>query len=336
KDFSDRVTELTPVVIIDDTTMDPLTQGHPSVLGQPFVRFYAGVSITSPHNEPLGVLSIFDRVPKKLHPSQKILLQIYGTQIGHLLEKHRREEMLALALERTNAEKLEILARSNLSALGEVAATVVHEINNRLESIVSKAGQLRLQAHSNTLSLQSLESTAKTIEDTGLCIADIVRSILSVARGKPLQQNALVPFKQILQEVRNICDSRLQKHSIALTSNFQNAPSDVRFNSTQLTHVILNLIFNSIDAIQDLKEKWIQLGVTMVDGWIEISVTDSGPGIPPEIQTKMMKPFFTTKPIGKGTGLGLSISQKILKAHGGTLAYDPESAHTRFLIRFPT
>jgi len=90
-----------------------------------------------------------------------------------------------------------------------------------------------------------------------------------------------------------------------------------------------------LDAVQPLPEKWVELQVKNVGKDVEISVTDSGKGIPKKIRDKMGQPFFTTKVVGQGTGLGLSISRGIVEAHGGSLHLDPDCEHTRFVAILP-
>ena len=103
----------------------------------------------------------------------------------------------------------------------------------------------------------------------------------------------------------------------------------------QIGQVILNLVSNSIDAIKDREEKWIKVAALDLIDFVEISVMDSGPGIPAEVADKLMTPFFTTKPAGQGTGLGLSISRRILADHGGDLRLDRAANHTRFVLVIP-
>ena len=87
----------------------------------------------------------------------------------------------------------------------------------------------------------------------------------------------------------------------------------------QISQVLLNLLSNSIDAVQKLPEKWIHIEVLSTEQHLKIRVTDSGSGISQDLAQKIFQPFFTTKDIGKGTGLGLSISDGIIKSHGGIL-----------------
>jgi signal transduction histidine kinase len=99
--------------------------------------------------------------------------------------------------------------------------------------------------------------------------------------------------------------------------------------------VALNLLNNAFDAIQSLEEKWIKISFSDIGDWVKIIVTDSGPGIPFDVQMKMMQPFYTTKEIGKGTGLGLSISKGIIERHNGRLYLDNTSPNTQFVIALP-
>jgi C4-dicarboxylate-specific signal transduction histidine kinase len=87
--------------------------------------------------------------------------------------------------------------------------------------------------------------------------------------------------------------------------------------------------------VLEREERWIKLEVQDKGSLFEISVTDSGPGIPKDVARKIMSPFFTTKPPGKGTGLGLSISSNIMTDHGGSLALDSNSPNTRFVLTLP-
>lgn len=85
----------------------------------------------------------------------------------------------------------------------------------------------------------------------------------------------------------------------------------------------------------DHRERWIRLRVEERGDHVLIHVTDSGPGVPSGVASRIFKPFFTTKGLGSGTGLGLSISRQLAQANGGTLDLDDSSPHTTFSIRLP-
>ena len=98
----------------------------------------------------------------------------------------------------------------------------------------------------------------------------------------------------------------------------------------------MNLFINSMHAVRLLDEKWISLETEQKsDGYIHLKITDSGKGIPAEHRSKIMEPFFTTKPLGQGTGLGLSISAGIIKTHSGSLDLNSQSPNTQFIIGLP-
>jgi C4-dicarboxylate-specific signal transduction histidine kinase len=110
---------------------------------------------------------------------------------------------------------------------------------------------------------------------------------------------------------------------------------EVECHPSQISQVLLNLLNNAYDAALAQPDRWIELDARDQGSLVEISVTDSGPGIPRELARKIMDPFFTTKPPGKGTGLGLSISSNIMTDHGGSLSLDQNSPHTRFVMSLP-
>jgi C4-dicarboxylate-specific signal transduction histidine kinase len=110
----------------------------------------------------------------------------------------------------------------------------------------------------------------------------------------------------------------------------------VSCREVQIEQVLLNLLQNALDAVtEQAGEKWVHLAAVVRDGAVEFSVTDSGPGIPLQLRTRIMEPFFTTKDVGKGTGLGLSLSRRIVEDHGSKLELREENGHPCFSFRLP-
>ena len=98
----------------------------------------------------------------------------------------------------------------------------------------------------------------------------------------------------------------------------------------------MNLIANSIDAMEFAEKKWIEISAQSDEDKIRIRLKDSGPGVPEHLREKIFNPFFTSKEEGKGTGLGLSICQKIIDAHKGTIELNsPEEGGAEFIITLP-
>ena len=109
----------------------------------------------------------------------------------------------------------------------------------------------------------------------------------------------------------------------------------VECREAEIGQVIVNLINNACDAVKDENQRWVKVEVCSNSEKVFIQVTDSGPGIPDDLKEKILKPFFTTKPVGQGTGLGLSITKSILDAHQGQLCLDENSKNTKFVVELP-
>jgi C4-dicarboxylate-specific signal transduction histidine kinase len=176
--------------------------------------------------------------------------------------------------------------------------------------------------------MEKIRSTAARVTKITLGLRKFARE----AHSDPVTE-ALV--SEIVDDTLSFCTQRLKQHSVDL--RLQPIPANLRIGCrpTEIAQVLLNLLNNAVDAVQELPEKWIELSVQDEGGDLEISVTDSGTGIPERVREKMGQPFFTTKEVGQGTGLGLSISQGIVKAHGGKLTLDSECRNTRFVISLP-
>jgi signal transduction histidine kinase len=112
----------------------------------------------------------------------------------------------------------------------------------------------------------------------------------------------------------------------------------IQGNLNQIQQIIINLANNALDAIGDSAGQIIVKTEILKDGplaWVCLSVTDTGPGIPPQVLPRIFEPFFTTKPVGKGTGLGLSLVHEIIKKHSGTTDVESRPGRTVFRIKFP-
>ncbi len=143
-----------------------------------------------------------------------------------------------------------------------------------------------------------------------------------------------ISVASLIEDTLSFCRERFKNHEVNLTVH---CPAELKVHArpVQLSQVLLNLLNNAHDAVEGLSEKWIKIESAERDGLIEISVTDSGAGIPIQLQEKILQPFFTTKEPNRGTGLGLSVSNSILMSHKGSLSIDSKCANTRFVVALP-
>jgi PAS domain S-box-containing protein len=250
---------------------------------------------------------------------------------------------LALVLDITESKKAQLtLDRTrHLTALGEMAGGVAHEINNPLSVVMGRVAVLLKKFHAQNLEPVQLQSGLEQIQRTVSRIARIVDSMRRLSRADAsAEEPRPEKIEAALRETLEFTEDKLKKYDITLSIDDQGGARDVHvlLHGFGVSQILINLISNAVDAIDGTPglERWIRLELGRShQGMVQIKVVDPGPGIAKAIREKIMDPFFTTKPAGKGTGLGLSLSQRIAEEHGGRLYLDGEAAHTTFVLELP-
>lgn len=224
---------------------------------------------------------------------------------------------------------------SKLASLGEMAAGIAHEVNNPLAIIQGSANMLDKIIDKEPKDVELIKALSGKIIETSERISKTIRSLKALSRNGVNDPKTKVSLPLVINQCLDISLQKLKALDIQL---IYEAPSEdviVFGREVELSQVLINLMMNSIDAIRNLEEKWIKIEILKNSAFVDIKVSDSGKGIPPEIRDKIMNPFFTTKDVNQGTGLGLSISKNIISSHGGELSLLPNEAHTTFRIRLP-
>ncbi len=237
--------------------------------------------------------------------------------------------------EQLNVERAKAVFSTKMATLGEMAGSIAHEINNPVTIIDGYAQQLSVWIDQEPFDKGRAKVQAKKISDTALRIAKIVHGLRSFSRDGTHDPMISTDMRSIVDDTLQLCAERFRVADIKLIVGPNLAGLTFDCRATEMGQVLLNLLFNARDAVQDLPEKWVKIEAVDVADFIEISVTDSGHGIPEPVRGRIMQPFFTTKDVGQGTGLGLSISQSIVNAHGGRIFYDESSPRTRFVVVLP-
>jgi signal transduction histidine kinase len=226
----------------------------------------------------------------------------------------------------------EVVAQSEkLRAVGELAAGVAHNLNNSLTVIQGRA-QLLIRNATDEASVKSLKVITEAVEDG----SKTLRRILEFARRESAKDFAPVELGELIASSIEIAQPKWQRKSaqgkIEVTLE-RNGPVYVFGEVAELREVVLNLIFNAVDAMPEGGTIEVGARAEIASGcfW----VADTGPGMEPDIVERIFEPFFTTKG-SRGTGLGLSASQGIISRHKGEILVVSEpNEGTRFEVRLP-
>jgi hypothetical protein len=137
----------------------------------------------------------------------------------------------------------------------------------------------------------------------------------------------------LVEEALSLVLPKMKRSLINFTSELSGT-ANIWGNEIEIEQVIINLVNNSIDAIENQDNGWIKLSASKTEAHIELIFEDSGEGIPEHIQVKMFEPFYTTKDVNKGTGLGLSVVKGIVDDHNATIEVDNSLSNTCIKVKF--
>lgn len=295
--------------------------------------------------------------------------------IGSLVDITGRRNMEE-ALKSTDEAQKELIARlqqaqaqllqsEKMASIGQLAAGVAHEINNPVGFVNSNMHSLRKYVDTLLAVIDEMDralATAPLAEQTRARIdgvkeqADLafVKDDIQELLGESMDGLKRVKdIVQSLKEFSHVGESEWQMADLheGLNSTLNIANNEIKYKATlvknygtlpqikcipsQLNQVFMNLVINAAHAMVKPGTITIATG-TEDEGWVWVTVSDTGTGIAPEHLTRIFEPFFTTKPVGQGTGLGLSLSYSIVKRHGGTITVASEQGKgTTFTVRVP-
>jgi len=250
---------------------------------------------------------------QRLDELAEAINQILDLELAIMLETYRED----LVLKNRTAERL--------ATIGQFAASIGHELRNPLgvmessvfllrEHLGSTADEPKIRKHLDRIGLEVKRSN-KTIHD-----------LLELARNRP-------PTRQPT-DVNKLVASAIEGTAVPATVEVLAsipAESTLDIDADQVRQVLINLITNSIQAMNGKGKVWVEL--TREAGATALRVRDAGPGIPVEVRTRVFEALFTTK--AKGSGLGLALCRRIIEAHGGSIVVEPSTEGASFLITIP-
>jgi signal transduction histidine kinase len=264
------------------------------------------------------------------------------------IEMYNRTLELKIA-ERTaelEAAQTQLVQSEKMSAIGQLAAGVAHELNNPMGGILGYA-QFALEKISKatpedmtTKDIDSLHRYLSDIEQQARRCRSIIKNLLKFSRSSDKKEWEEFDLNSMLDDTISLIQHQLDLNNIELTRDFAKDLPALNGSASQLQQVFTNLILNAQHAMPEGGKLFIttrqspRLGE--FSGCAEVIIEDTGSGIETEHINKIFEPFFTTKETGKGTGLGLSITYGIVKEHGGDITVQSEPGKgTKFTVILP-
>jgi C4-dicarboxylate-specific signal transduction histidine kinase len=264
----------------------------------------------------------------RLGDSRKAMIHIMGDLRETTQEMERREHEL-----RDKQEQL--VQAGKLATLGELTTGVAHELNNPLNNIGLYVGnvidRIRLGADDAEPLVSDLEKAMEQVRKA----TEIISHLRTFGRAARVSIEQ-VDVDDVIERSLLLVHEQLRLRGIEVELELCPDELLVVANPIQLEQVFINLLTNARDALVDSKRKTIRIASSRDGEKIRIAFSDTGPGIPLELQQRIFDPFFTTKEVGTGTGLGLSITYSILKEYGGEISVDSRPGKgAMFLVELP-
>jgi PAS domain S-box-containing protein len=288
-------------------------------LGQPALESFAertaaGETVINTHWHRRKDGSLF---PVEVHTSQywyggrRFLLKLARDISDRLRAEEQRQRLHQLEADLAHINRV--------SMMGELTASIAHEVNQPLSGVVSNGGACLRWLAGDAPNVEEAREAARRIVRDGKRAGEVI------ARVRALVKRAATPsekldLNEIIREVLALVGDEAKRKSVSIRTQFADDLSSISGDRVQLQQVLLNLVMNAMEAMSSVEERPRELRITTrnIDAdQVQVTVKDSGPGIDPNTLDKIFDPFYTTKP--GGMGMGLSISRSILQAHGGRL-----------------
>ncbi|HEX7255796.1 MAG TPA: ATP-binding protein [Gaiellaceae bacterium] len=276
----------------------------------------------------LHILKDANETNLKLADSRKAMIHIMGDLRETTQEIERREQEL-----RDKQEQL--VQAGKLATLGELTTGVAHELNNPLNNIGLYIGNVIDRARMSDLDDERVVADLEKAMAQVRKATEIISHLRTFGRAAPMAFE-LADLHEVIERALSLVQEQLKQRGIEVVFDLCEDDVSVLSNPIQLEQVFINLLTNARDALEGAEVREIRIASESDEDTVRITFSDSGPGIPPELESRVFDPFFTTKEVGSGTGLGLSITYSIVKEHGGEISVSSEPGYgATFTIALP-
>lgn len=226
-----------------------------------------------------------------------------------------------------------MIQSEKMAAIGLLAGNIAHELNNPLTGIRSLAQVLKAEVPTGGTLKDDIAEVEKAAERS----QKIIENLLSFSKGESDQKQVLISLNEIVRRTLPMLKTAMREHrsEILLTD----AEPQVKVEPHLMQQVVFNLVNNACQAMHEAGTVTIETSTKEDESgrkWSVVQVSDTGPGIPPDILESIFEPFFTTKEKGQGTGLGLSMSQSVIQNFGGEIEVASKLGHgASFTVKIP-
>lgn len=224
-----------------------------------------------------------------------------------------------------------IILADKLAAVGLLASSIAHEINNPINNILGITQVLQKEGGLPP----SIRADLQTIEKESQRVGYITKNLLNFSKNRDPQKE-LFTLLELANKTLPLIEQDFIQAGIVLIKKISSPSPSIYANPIQIEQVLINILLNAKYALKKRKNKQITIAMEPLSDIARITITDNGHGISEKDQSRIFDPFFTTKPPTHGTGLGLSISHVIITENGGTIKADSTpGCGARFTIEFP-
>ena len=285
------------------------------------------------------IRNIEREVRSKSGERRNLLIHLKAVHIqgGTILYSCRDITELKHTEEALRTTRLDLMHASRLALVGELMASIAHEINQPLTSIIANAGaglrQLEPEAPSERV--RELRDILGDIRDEGRMAAGVIERLRALAAKRQLERRPL-DVNELARDTLRLVGGDARRRQVTLSAELGHALPVVEADRVSLQQVMLNLLLNAMDAVDrdEPAERAVTVRTCRADDAVEVAVSDTGRGIPADRLPRVFDAFFTTK--ADGLGLGLAIARSIVEWHGGRIwAEDRDGRGATFRMRLP-
>jgi PAS domain S-box-containing protein len=236
-----------------------------------------------------------------------------------MTDRKQAEEKLRASEQRLLNAQMELARVTRMTTLGELTASIAHEVNQPLAGVIANAAACLRWLDSKTPDLDAARRSAEWIIDDGNRASEVIRRVRALAKQSDIEM-APLDVNGVVGEAIALVQRELIGHQVSLRTELASGLPMILGDRVQLQQVMINLVMNGIEAMQSVTDRSRELVIRSGQGetrQVIVSVTDYGAGISAENASRLFDPFFTTK--SSGMGMGLSICRSIIEAHGGRL-----------------